>query len=136
MIEIRVDADGVIFLLDQIPKRVQEALHRKFQNIFAQLGGLFLEGVPGKFLDPESIKSDVSDVGSGVVGYIEHSDKKGVYAIYPSKYPFLYNKETKFFAYKVLSHPYLKGTPMIRRILHESKPWIVSEVEAAVREAL
>jgi hypothetical protein len=137
MISIQVfGVDEVVFRFDQIPKQLRDILKAKFENIFSELTSQFFEGTPGKFLDPKQVQSGISELGSQLVGYIEYSEKSGVYAIYPSKSPFLYNRETGFFAYQVLRHPFPKGVPMIERLLRDTKPWIEDQLEDMMIEGL
>lgn len=137
MISIKVvGVDEVVFRLDQIPRRLREVLRTKFENIFSELTTQFFEGVPGKFLDPKQTQSGVTEIGSTIIGYIEYKDKEGVYGISPKNYPFLYNRETGFFAHQVFAHPYPKGASMIEHVLNESKPWVLEKLEDAFYEVL
>jgi hypothetical protein len=139
VIEITVYADEVLFRLDQIPRRIRLALHEKFEQIFATLRAELFSKVPGKYLDPGFIQSGVEDQGSLVIGFVEAQAKPGVYSIFPSKarlLKFVTKEGQLVFARQVTRHPYLKGAPMVERLLRESKPWILAELDAAVVEAL
>ena len=137
MISVKVvGVEELTFRLDQIPRKLREILKTKFENIFMELTTQFFEGVPGKFLDPKQIETGVSEQGSLLIGYLQYTDKDGVYSILPKKSPFLYNIDTKFFAYEVHAHPFPKGVPMIERLLRESKPWIEEQLHDALYEAL
>ena len=139
MIEIRVQADEVLFRLDQLPRRVREELAAKFQTIFARVESEIAANVPGKYIDPSYIQSGVDRLGSTMIGFVEIGDKPGVYAIYPTKanvLRFMSKSGDLVRTRRVLNHPYLKGAPVAERYLIESKPWVLEELNDAVIEAV
>jgi hypothetical protein len=137
LISIKViGVEEVTFRLDQLPRRLREVLRAKFENIFSIVTREFFDGVPGRFLDPKQVQTGIEEQGALLIGYIQYSDKEGVYSIYPTKGPFLISLKQQFFAREVHAHPFPKGAPMIERHLRESKPWIIDQLEDTVIEAL
>lgn len=137
-INVTVNADEVLFRLDQIPKKLRAALHSKFEAIFDQFRQETFSKVPGRYLDPNYIKSGVTDQGSLVIGYIESDDKSGFYTILPSKaraLRFLSKGGELVYSRRVL-HPYLKGSPIVAREILAAKPWIEDQITDALYEAL
>lgn len=129
-------AEEITLRLDLLPRRLRDTLRAKFENIFSELTTQFFEGVPGKFLDPKQVQTGITEIGSSLVGYIEYSDKEGVYAIYPVNKPMLMNLKQQFFAREVHHHPFPKGIPMIERLLTEAKPWIEGQLMNTYIEVL
>jgi hypothetical protein len=138
MITVKVYADEVIFRLDQIPRKLREALRGKFEVIFSEFRQQTFSKTPGRFLDPEFIKTGVEDIGQTVVGFIEAEDKSGTYPIYPVKANLLrfLAKDGNLVYTKYVAHPFLKGAPIIERTILESKPRIEEQLRDAVIEAL
>jgi len=139
VIQITIYADEVLFRLDQLPRRIRSALREKYGEIFERVNEELFRGVPGQYLDPNFIETGVTEQGSLLIGWIESSDKSGVYSIFPSKANFLRfvaKSGDLVFTKRVLRHPYLKGAPIVERYLRESKPWILDMLEDAVVEAL
>lgn len=139
MIEIRVQADEILFRLDQIPKRIRAALSGKYQDIIGEIRQQIQNTVPGKYLDPALLTSGTEIQGSLLIGYVEYTEKGGVYTIYPSKarvLRFLTKGGELVFAKRVLLHPYPKGGETIQSQLQKLKPWIFDQLEDAVIEAL
>lgn len=138
-IEVTVYPDEVVFNLDQIPRKLRQALDVKYREIFAELSDGFLASTPGKYLDPQTIQTGVENIGNTVIGFIEIKDKPGVYSIFPSKarvLSFLAKSGDHVLTSRVLNHPYPKGTPMVRRYLAEKKPWILEQLRDAIVEAI
>lgn len=138
-IQITAYADELLLRLDNLPKRIREELREKFKYIFSQVEDDLFSKTPGQYLDKQYIRSGVSDIGSSVIGYIEADDKPGVYSILPNKarvLRFISTSGEKVVARQVLNHPYLRATPLIARLMEESKPWIIDQLEDAVLEAL
>ncbi len=138
MITITVYADEVLFRLDQIPKKLREALRAKFEDVFSVVSQRVFEGSPWKYLNPAMIQSGVTDQGSLVIGYIEATDRDTKYPIVPKAKPYLkfVAKDGEFVTTKLVMHPYLKGVPRVAQVLLESKPWIIDQLTDAVYEAL
>lgn len=140
MITVTVYADEVIVRLDQFPRRLREAIRSKLETmIFPKIRQDIFVGKPGQFLDPKTVKTSVEDIGSAggtVIGVFEAEDKPGVYTILPTK-----AKNLLYFIAKsgdlvvtkaVYRHPFLKTTPVVERVLAESKPWVIEQLEDAV----
>lgn len=138
-INITVHADEVLFRLDQIPKKLREALRKKFEQIFVDLEEKLFIGTPNRYLDQKRLKTGVSDVGSAVVGFLEYEERQDKYPITPKTAAFLQfrgAKDNRWVRTHLVEHPYPKGAPAIAQLLRESKPWIFGELEDAVEEAL
>lgn len=139
MITVTVYADEVIVRLDQFPRRLREAIRSKLETtIFPKIRQDIFVGKPGQFLDPKTVKTSVEDIGSvggTVVGVFEAEDKPGVYTILPTKANFLrfIAKSGDLVVTKaVYRHPFPKTTPVVERVLAESKPWVIEQLEDAV----
>lgn len=139
MLDIKVFADEAILRLDQVPKKVREALRAKYESIFAELQTRVKtsSGTVGKFLDPMMITSGISDVGSAVVGYIEYKDKEDKYPIVPKAAAFLQFRSESggWVRTQLVMHPYPKAASTIEQLLSSSKPWILEQLEDAIYEA-
>jgi hypothetical protein len=91
----------------------------------------FLEGLPGKFIDPTTLHWGVTGLGSQtVIGYLEASDKGGGYDIYPTK-----AKALRFIAKsgdlvytRHVFRPFLSTKKFADQHLFELKPWIESQL--------
>lgn len=139
MVEINITAyaDELLLRLDNLPKRIREELREKFKFIFLRVELELFNKTPGQFLDKSYIQSGVTDIGSSVIGYIEATDKPGVYPIPMSKGKLIQLASgEKVWARQVLNHPYLKASPLVARAIEQSKPWIIEALEDAVEEAL
>jgi hypothetical protein len=134
MISVRVFPEEVTLLLQSLPREVAAVLTTKMNSIFDELRAESFVGKPGKFLDQSQMDSGVSVQGSLVIGYLDYTDKDGVYAIAPKRYAFLFSKERQFFARYVSAHPYPKGANWITTLLNNKKPWIEAQLTAAVEE--
>jgi hypothetical protein len=141
MVEINITAyaDELLLRLDNLPKNIRENLREKFKFIFSQVEQELFAKTPGQYLDRQYIRSGVTDIGDSTIGYIEADDKPGVYSILPNKgrlLRFVSASGDKVHARAVLRHPYLQATPLVARLMEESKPWIIEALEDAVEEAL
>lgn len=141
MVEINITAyaDELLLRLDNLPKAIQSELREKFKYIFSRVEEELFSKTPGQYLDKAYIRSGITDIGSSVIGFIEADDKPGVYSILPSKgklLRFVSASGDKVYARAVLRHPYLRATPLVARLMEESKPWVIEALEDAVEEAL
>lgn len=138
MITVTVYADEILFRLDQLPKKIRGALETKYEEIFAELRERMFQNPPGKFVDPEYVQSGVEAQGSTLIGFIEAEDKPGTYPINPSKARALrfLTKDGTLIRTKHVNHPFMKGTPIVERLLLESKPWILDQLEMGVEGAI
>ena len=138
MITVKVYADEVLFRLDQIPKRLRAALQSKFESVFAEVTRQTFEGLPGKYLDPTTVQSGISQQGSLTIGFIESQDKPGLYLIYPTKARALrfIAKDGDLVYTKRVLHPFLKSSTTVERSIAALKPWIEDQLEDALIEAL
>ncbi len=138
MITITVYADEVLLRLDQIPRRLRAALRAKFEAIFDEFRVQTFSKSPGRFLDPNYIKSGVTEQGSLVVGFIESDDKGGFYEILPVKARALrfFAKSGELVYTRHVRHPFLRGAPIVAREILLAKPWIEDQVREAVAEGI
>lgn len=134
MIDIRVYSDEVTLLLDKVPREVARVMTAKMQGIFDILKPGSMQGIPGKFLDPRQMQSGITTQGSLVIGFLEYTDKDGVYPIAPKNYRFLWSKQRNFFAHFVFAHPYPRGAAWVEQYLEQQKPWIEGELVQAFEE--
>lgn len=133
-IDVRVIGEEVLLRLDQLPQTVRRRLTSKLGAIFSQLEERILSETPGRFFDKAFIQSGVVQQGDLLIGYLEANDKPGVYSILPVNKTYLINRPKNFFAREVHRHPYLKAEALhIETYLRESKPWILDQINTAVR---
>lgn len=139
MITVTVYADEVIVRLDQFPRKLREAIRSKLETmIFPKIRQDIFVGKPGQFLDPKTVKTSVEDIGSAggtVIGVFEAEDKRGVYGFGPKEKPYLkfIAKDGEIVRTKhVYNHPFPKTAPVVERVLAESKPWVIEQLEDAV----
>lgn len=130
MISVKVFPEELTFLLENIPREIATALTAKMESLIEELRLGAFTGIPGKYLAKEQMDSGVSTQGSLVIGYLEYTDKEGVYPILPVNGKVLYSKERNFFAHAVFRHPYPRGANWIETYLEMKKPWVEAELTA------
>lgn len=139
MIQITVYNSELLLKLEELPRRVRSALRAKMATIIESLYQDIFKTNPGKFFDKNLIEHGTEELGSSVVGFIEGSDKPGVYSIFPTKartLRFIGKSGDVVYTKQVLNHPYLKSSPHIAAMLEAKKPWIFDQLEDAMIEAL
>lgn len=130
MVEVRVYTDEITVLLEGLPNEIKMALRRHFENIFDHIRSNAFQGVPRKYLDPRQMETGITDIGRDLtIGFLEYSDKDGVYSIAPINHRFLYSRERQFFAWYVSRHPYPRGAAWIQLYLQSQMPWIENELQ-------
>jgi hypothetical protein len=137
--EIRIYADEVVLGLARLPVRIREMVEQKMARVMDDVREQTFSKKPGVFVDSSTVQMGVTTHGNTVIGYIETTDKKGVYSILPSKaraLRFIAKSGDIVHTKAVYNHPYLKGSKMVEQTLLEMKPWIIDTLEDAVVEAL
>jgi hypothetical protein len=132
-------ADELVLRVDNLPRKIQAAIREKFRYIFTEVEQELFSKTPGKFLDRQYIESGITEIGGTIIGYIEATDKPGVYSIIPTKAKvlrFVTKSGELIRTRRVYNHPFLKASPLVARLMEESKPWIVDQLEDAVIEGL
>jgi len=133
-VNVRVLGEEVLLRLDQLPQAVRRRVVAKMGAIFAKMEEDILSRTPGRFFDKAFLQSGVATQGDLLIGYLEANDKPGLYSILPVNKAFLVNRPKNFFAREVHRHPYLKPEALhIETYLRESKPWILDQINEAVR---
>lgn len=138
-LSVTVIADEVLVRLDAVPANIKASLRAKFGDLFAELISHFVEGIPGRYLDPKFFEVGVEDQGDLTIGFLQVNEKPGVYTILPLKgnvLRFISKSGERVFARQVTQHPYLRGAPHVRRYFEQNKPWLIHGMEQAVREGL
>lgn len=141
---IRIDAQIVgneaLVRLDTLPARSRGLAETK---LLAFLEGTAKEKIfarpPGRYVDPQYIMAGTSVSGQLLVGFLEGTDKPGVYPIYPTKanlLRFISKSGELVFTKRVLRHPFMKASPVIDRYFVDYKPWLVEQIEDLVFEAV
>jgi len=134
-----VDTEALV-QLRKLPRKIQTALMSKLDTMMSDVREGMFHGLPGKYLDPQTIQSGVVKQGAlTIIGFIESTDKTGHYFIEPTKtklLKFLGERDGTLVYTKHVWHPYLKGSPYLARRMAELKPWIEDQLENALIEAL
>jgi hypothetical protein len=138
LVQVNVRDDEVILALQRLPRKVQTAVMDKLETIMSGIREDIFQGLPGKYLDPTTIRSGVLKQGSSIIGYIESTDKSGHYEIVPVKAKMLrfIAKDGEKVVTQHVWHPYLKGSPLIASKMAELKPWIEDQIQDALIAAL
>jgi hypothetical protein len=131
--------EEVLVQLKGLPQKVREAVKSKMETILATVREDIFQTLPGKYIDPKTIVSGVTDVGSTIVGFIEATDKPGLYYIFPNyaKYLiFIGARDGKKVAARMVRHPYPRGTPLVISKMAELKPWIEDQLEDTIIDVM
>jgi hypothetical protein len=138
-IDVEVRGEEAIVRLETLPRRLRDFLEARLSTfLMTSATERLLSRLPGKFLDPRHVVTDVQTVGSLLIGSLEYIDKLGTYPIprgAPSLLRFIARSGDIVFTRHV-DHPFLKGGPVIERYFRENKPWLIEQIEDFVFEAV
>jgi hypothetical protein len=133
-----VYSEEILTTLNNLPHKIQVAVKLKMENVLDILKDDLFSKKPGMFLDKSTVTTDVEDFYGSIIGSMAGRDKQGSYLITPTKQRALQfvAKSGDLVTTKLVRHPFLKTVPQIERVLLESKPWIIDQIEDTVIEAL
>jgi hypothetical protein len=139
-VEVRVYSDEVVVALSRLPTKIRTAVRKKIGMVMGEVKAKALAGKMGAFIQPSTIETEVTGIGSTIIGSLEATDKEGVYAISPSKarvLVFIAKSGDLVRTPHVFNHPFPKSSLVVERALAELDPEHVrDEIEDAVIEAL
>jgi hypothetical protein len=139
-IDVNVVGEEAILHLESLPRRLRDYLTQRMEAFFeGPATDRLLSELPGKYLDPRYIHSEVATVGSLLIGTLTADQKPGFYPISPVRarvLKFVSRTGEIVFTRRVTRHPFLNASPVIERYFRENKPWLIEGVEDFVFDAI
>ena len=138
LLTITIQDQEVLVTLQKVTQKVLVAVASKLDSALVQVREDIFRSSAGKYLDPGTILAGVDQIGSAVIGFIEATDKPGLYLIVPSKARALrfISRSGELVHTRRVLHPFMKSTPTLAQRMAGLKPWLEDQLYDALIEAL
>lgn len=136
-IKVNVYNDEITATLTKKREKLRQALEAKMGEVVEDVKYTFFSGLPGKYIDPKTVESGVTGIGSQlIIGFVESHDKTGGYDIFPAKAKYLrfIAKSGDLVFSKHVFRQYLSTGKFFEPHLRELKPWIELQLAEAIED--